>query len=129
MAKYYKLLVISLCLLLTACQEGGEAGDLWGQWKMVGTAPKYIAFSGSVAAFRTTYNNKLTHEIFGNFQNTGDSVFIQCYSIKGDPADTTTIENDYGLKPFTNIRLKIEALDCGRLILSKGNKKWNFEKY
>ena len=51
MAKYFKILAVSYWLLaigsLTACQEGGDAGDLFGQWRLDGSDSKYISFSGA----------------------------------------------------------------------------------
>jgi len=129
MANYFKILIISASFLMTSCQEGKEAGDLHGQWKMDGSDSKYIAFSGSVSVFRSININKLENQVYGNFQHIGDSLFIQCYSIEGEPTDTTAVEIGYGFKPFNNIRMKIESLDSDKLILSKDNKVWSFEKY
>lgn len=54
-------------------------------------------------------------EVFGNFQHVGDSLFIQCYSIKELQTDTTIVEESYGFRPFNNIRLKIESIDDDNL--------------
>lgn len=131
MVRYYKhlFLLISSIFLLCSCQEGREAGDLWGQWKMVSDNSKHVAFSGATTVFREIEGNKLIHQIYGSFQHQGDSLFIQCHSIEGDPLDTLTIENDYGFKPFTNIRLKIDKLDDDNLVLSKDSQRWSFYKY
>lgn len=110
---------------LTACQEGGEAGDLWGQWRMTGSDSEYLGFSGSVFVFRSLSKG----DVYGNFQHTGDSLFMQCYSAKGLPSDTTMVEETFGFKPFDNIRVKIEALDGDILVLSKDSQTWNFYKY
>jgi len=129
MAKFYKHL-ISYLLLLTSylfisCQEGGDAGDLFGQWRLAGSDTKYISFSGSIAWIKNLNEN----ELYGNFQHVGDSLFIQCYSIKGIPEDTTLVENSFGFRPFNNIRLKIETLSSDRLLLRKDNQTWSFDKY
>ncbi len=129
MASYFKLFLISSIMLLAACQEGGEAGDLQGQWKMDGSESKFMALSGSVTVFRYIIDNKLSNEIYGNFQRAGDSLFIQCHSVKGEAYDTLIIETKYGFKPFNNIRLKVETLDTDKLILSKSGQIWSFEKY
>ena len=68
-------------------------------------------------------------EVFGNFQHVGDSLFIQCYSIKEQQTDTTIVEESYGFRPFNNIRLKIESIDDDNLLISKGDRKWSFYKY
>ena len=73
--------------------------------------------------------NLKENELYGNFQHVGDSIFIQCYSIKGIPEDTTLVENSFGFRPFNNIRLKIEALSSDRLQLRQNNQTWSFEKY
>ena len=127
MAKYFKhiLLLTSYFLLLTSCQEGSEAGDLFGQWRQTGSDTNYMSFSGSVALFR----NSLEGRVYGNFQHKGDSLFIQCYSSEGMPEDTVIVEQAFGLKPFKNIRVKIDVLDSDCLILSKDDKTWSFNKY
>lgn len=125
MANYFKyiLLLTSSIFLLTSCQEGGEAGDLLGQWRM--TEKHYISFSGSV----TRFYNAAGREVFGNFQHTGDSLFIQCYSAHQDRSDTIMIEESFGFKPINNIRVKIATLDSDQLILTQGTKTWSFHKY
>jgi len=134
MAKYFKSfrywLLAGGCWLLTigslvSSQEGSEAGDLLGQWRLAGSDTHYISFSGSVALLRTS----ITNRVFGNFQHVGDSLFIQCYSAEGLRSDTTMVEDSFGFKPFNNIRLKIETLDGDVLLLSKDNQKWSFYKY
>lgn len=131
MAKYFKhiLLLTSYFFLLSSCQEGSEAGDLLGQWRLTGSDTNYMSFSGSVALFRTTNNGYLEAQIYGNFQHQGDSLFIQCYSEKGLRLDTVIVEESFGFKPFNNIRVKIEALDNDHLILKKDQQSWTFNKY
>ena len=126
MAKFCKLLPFYfLTLLLFSCQEGGEAGDLLGQWRLTDSDTKYISFSGSITWIKNLNDN----EVYGNFQHQGDSLFMQCFSKLGIAADTTLIEQTFGFGPFTDIRLKIDKLDDDNLVLSKGNQRWNFYKY
>lgn len=142
MARYYKHSIFCFFILLffysslVSCQEGGDAGDLLGQWRLeesvatlenssVSPVHYYLSFSGSVTRFRTDGGSS----VFGNFQHVGDSVFIQCYSVHGNRSDTTLVENRYGFKPFNDIRLKIESLDSDHLVLSKDGTLWNFDKY
>ena len=126
MARFYKyIFLLTSYIFLLSCQEGGDAGDLLGQWRLSGSNTKYISFSGSV----TWFKNLNESEVYGNFQHIGDSLFIQCYSINGEPSDTTLIENGFGFKPFNNIRLKIETLSSDRLLLRKDNQTWTFDKY
>ena len=125
MARFFKILSLTAIILLTACDEGRDAGDLHGQWRMSGSDTKFIGFSGSVTMFRSLTEG----EVFGNFQHVGDSLFIQCYSIKELQTDTTIVEESYGFRPFNNIRLKIESIDNDNLLLSKGDRKWSFYKY
>lgn len=131
MAKYYKyiFLLISSLFLLSSCQEGSEAGDLIGQWRMADTDNRYVAFSGAVAVFRVVNNGFMDSQIYGNFQRQNDSLFIQCYSIKEERSDTVAVEETFGFKPFNNIRVKIETINGDILILSKDGKTWNFRKY
>ena len=116
---------------IISCQEGRDAGDLLGQWRMVDSDSKYISFSGSITQFRYVNDGVLQHYVFGNFQHVGDSLFIQCYSINEEQkaTDTELIENTFEMKPFSDIRVKIEVLDSKHLSLSKNGKMWNFYKY
>ncbi len=129
MAKFYKYLIFSLSQFLIfpiySCQEGREAGDLWGQWRMDGSDSKYISFSGSVVWLKDLN----VSDIYGNFQHQGDSLFVQCYSIKGEKSDTIVVEQSFGFKPIHNIRLKITTLDSNHLMLTKEGQSWNFHKY
>ena len=131
MARFFKSLftitfsLFTITFTLMSCQEGREAGDLLGQWRMVGSDTKYISFSGSITWIRSLPDD----EVFGNFQHIGDSLFIQCYSIEGNVADTILIEEKYAFKPFNNIRVKIESLTSDKLIISKNSQNWSFDKY
>jgi hypothetical protein len=126
MAKFFKTIIILFMALFTSCQEGSEAGDLLGQWRMQTSEPLHISFSGSVAMFRQSNNGQ---QVFGNFQHVGDSLFIQCYSVYGEQADTIFIESTFGFKPFNNIRVKIAALDNDQLVITKGSQTWSLHKY
>ena len=126
MVRFFKSSVLLLCmLLLSSCQEGGEAGDLFGQWRLAGHDTQYISFSGSITLLRSTDET----EVFGNFQHVGDSLFIQCYSIEALPLDTVVVEQTFGFSPFNNIRLRIENIKSDCLVLSKDGRIWSFEKY
>ena len=127
MARFYKhlFLLTSSIFLLSSCQEGREAGDLFGQWRLKGSESKYISFSGAVTLLRSIDEG----EVFGNFQHINDSLFIQCVSVNASPTDTAFIENGFGFKPFENIRLKINTLNDDDLVLSKDGKTWSFYKY
>ena len=121
----YILLLTSSIFLLTSCQEGSEAGDLFGMWKMADSDTKYVSFSGSIALIRGIHKG----EVFGNFQHKGDSLFIQCFSKEELKSDTVMVEESFGFKPFNNIRVKIESLNGDIMVLSKDGQKWNFYKY
>lgn len=130
MARFFKhlLALASYLLLLTSsisCQEGGEAGDFFGQWRMKGTEGKYISFSGSTTWLKSMGEG----DVFGNFQHVGDSLIIQCYSINATPGDTAIVEQAFGWKPINDIRLKIDVLDGDNLVVSKGGQTWSFYKY
>ena len=126
MARFFKyIFLLTSSIFLLSCQEGGDAGDLWGQWRLTGSDTQYISFSGSIVWVKNLGEN----ELYGNFQHTGDSLFIQCYSINGIPQDTSLVENTFGFRPFNNIRLKIEELSSDRLQLSRDNRTWRFDKY
>lgn len=127
------LLVALLCVLFlpvatTSCQEGHEAGDLLGQWRL--TDSQYLCLSGRVVLFRTISKG----EVYGNFQHQGDSLFMQCYTSERpmfDPSavDTVLVEQGFGMKPFNNIRLKIVNLSDDRLELSDGTRTWSLVKW
>ena len=125
MAKFYKLLAIGCWLLAASCQEGRDAGELLGQWKLMDKEDMYVSFSGTITQFRK--NNG--QAVFAKFQHVGDSLFIQCSSIYQEKSDTTIIEEEYGMKPFDNIRLRIDVLDGDRLTLSKDGQHWVLQKY
>ena len=130
MARFFKYFLFSLfaihfSILVSSCQEGREAGDLLGQWRMDNTDSKYISFSGSIVWIKDLNMGAVN----GNFQHTGDSLFIQCYSEKAEKADTIMVEESFGFKPFNNIRLKIEQLDNDHITLSKNGKTWIFNKW
>ncbi len=142
MARYFKFIVHSaqfivlllafpLTLTFSSCQEGRDAGDLLGQWRMTGSDSKYVSFSGSIAEFRYVEDGALRQFVFGNFQHVGDSLFIQCHSIDEEQKiiDKELIENTYNMKPSDNIRVKIEVLDDNHLSLSKDGQWWYFYKY
>ena len=116
--------LLAVSASFTSCQEGGEAGDLFGQWRM--TESKYVSFSGSIVSFRGISSAR---EVFGKFQHVGDSLFMQCSSIRQEKADTTMVEDEFGMKPFTNNRLRIDAVDSDRLLFSKDGQRWTLEKY
>ena len=111
--------------MLSSCQEGGEAGDLFGMWRLADSDTSYLSFSGSVSLFQ----NSIEDRIYGNFQHVGDSLFIQCYSNKELKSDTVTVEEVFGFKPFNNIRVKIETLNGDIMVLSKDGQHWDFHKY
>ena len=129
MANYFRVKTIGCWLLaigsLCACQEGREAGDLLGQWRMADSDTNYISFAGSV----TRLNSIDEGLVYGNFQHSGDSLFIQCYSVEGTPSDTAIVERTFGFRPFNNIRMKVQSLSSDRLVLSKDGQTWNFCKY
>ena len=64
MARFYKLISLFAIILLISCEEGREAGKLYGQWRMSGSDTKYISFSGSI----TSIKDLVEGEVFGNFQ-------------------------------------------------------------
>lgn len=133
MVKYFKyiFLLTSFLFFLISCQEGREAGDLFGQWHMDSQESNYIGFSGSVTVLRniTGINSNSMRQVYGNFQHVGDSLFIQCYSAEALRTDTTMVEESFGFKPFNNIRVKIESLNGDILVLSKDHQTWSFYKY
>ena len=131
MEKYFKalllLLLASCSHALSSCQEGGDAGDLFGQWRLADSNSLYISFSGSVAWLKEPSASPLG--VYGNFQHKGDSLFVQCYSAEALASDTTLVETSFGFRPFGNLRMKVETLSADRLVLSQGSRQWTFYKY
>ena len=125
MARFFNTIIALSLLLLVSCQEAGEAGDLFGQWRLADSDTKYVSFSGSLTLFRSISEG----EVYGKFQHVGDSLFIQCLSIYGVPSDTAIVEKSFGFQPFGDIRLRIEALSNDKIVLSKGQRQWKFRKY
>jgi len=129
MVRFFKYIILltSSILLLTSCQEGSDAGDLLGQWRMNNTDNQYMSFSGGIVWIKTVPDKNFG--VFGNFQHKGDSLFIQCFSKEELKSDTVMVEENFGFKPFNNIRVKIESLNGDIMVLSKDGQKWNFYKY
>ena len=131
MARYFKTLGVGCCLLavglFSSCQEGKEAGDLWGQWRMADSDRLYISFSGHIARLQDTHHGEIF--VYGNFQHVGDSIFLQCFSKEGVAKDTTMVEEAFGFKPFNNIRLKVVSVNSDRLVPSKDQQTWSFSSY
>jgi hypothetical protein len=125
MGKFFRLTFILAIASLVACQDGREAGDLWGQWRLKDSDTHYLSFAGSVALFRIIPER----QVYANFQHVADSLFIQCCSVNADPADTIAIESKFGMKPFTNIRLKVQTIEDQTLVLTDGENHWAFRKY
>jgi len=125
MARYFKQFIVLVSLLMASCQEGGDAGDLQGQWRATDCATKSVSFSGSIVLFRSTDEG----QVFGNCRHVGDSLFIECVSPTAIQSDTALVEQGFGMKPFTRIRLHIDVLDSDRLILSKDGQLWSYEKW
>ena len=126
MARFFKyIFLLTSSIFLFYRHACSVAGDLLGQWRLSGSDTKYISFSGSIVWVKNLGEN----ELYGNFQHVGDSLFIQCYSIKGIPEDTILVEKSFGFKTFNNIRLKVETLSSDRLQLSQDNQTWTFDKY
>jgi hypothetical protein len=125
MARFSKLLLLLGLLLTASCQEGGEAGDLFGQWRMEGSDTKYLSFSGSLLLFKSMGEG----EVYGSFRHRGDSLFMQCYSVQGRASDTALVEQTFGKCPFANVRLHIDKADGDRLVLSSGTQQWSFYQY
>ena len=45
MAKFFKyIFLLTSYIFLLSCQEGGDAGDLLGQWRLSGSDTQYISF-------------------------------------------------------------------------------------
>ncbi|MBR1547175.1 MAG: hypothetical protein IJ637_00410 [Prevotella sp.] len=118
--------LLLLCLL-ASCQEGADAGRLFGQWRLGGTTTEYISFSGPLAVFRSSSDPG--RQVFGNYQHHGDSLFIQCYSIHGQAADTTLVEDRFGMRPLSDIRLHVDVLAADHIQLSSHGRSWVLHKY
>ena len=135
MEKYYRhthrlspfLFFYFLIFSFSSCQEGHEAGDLWGQWRLADSGAKYVSFSGSVALLKDLDISGLG--VYGNFQHRGDSLFVQCYSSQEERSDTAVVEESFGFRPFRDIRLRVESLSGDRLVLSSGSRSWTFYSY
>ena len=127
MVKYFKTVLSAFVLICSfvSCHEGHEAGDLLGMWRMDGSDTHYLKFSGHIVNV-TVYGND---EVWGNYSREGDSIYIQCYSLYGRLNDTIIVEEQFGFKPFNDIRMRIETLNSERLVLSKDGKVWSFYQY
>jgi hypothetical protein len=129
MARFCKYIILftSYIFLLSSCQEGGEAGDLFGMWRLKHSDTKSISFAGSIVLFRDTNGT----QIYGHFSHVSDSLYIECISTQGTHTkeEVDFIETGFGFKPFNDIRLRINTLDDDNLVLSKDGSTWSFYKY
>lgn len=127
MARFFRntFFAIITMVALVSCEEGREAGDLYGQWRLVGGDNIYVSFSGSLVIMRKTNYS----EVYGNFQHVGDSLFMQYYPNNEEPLDTLTLEEELHFKPMNNVRTRITELSGKRLTLTRGSDTWCFEKY
>ncbi len=139
MAKFYKYFCFVLLFLLTACQNEGDIGSLYGQWKLTNSHVNgenklfdniYFSFQGKVVWVKSVNaDNHTYNDVFGNFQHVGDSLLINFVQKSELTTTASLIEERCGFADADNVRVLIRNLDSSELILLDGDNYWNFEKY
>lgn len=139
MGRFYKYFCLLSFFLLSACQNEGDIGYLYGQWSLKssyinGENKKYdniyFSFQGkvvwvkSVNATYHTYN-----DVFGNFDHVGDSILFSFVQKSESTTTTFLIKEKCGFSDADNVRLLIKNIDSSELILIDRDNYWYFEKY
>lgn len=136
--------VLALCLTMgwSACQENGDIGDLYGQWKLISRSEGseheplaegygyYLSFQGKVVWAKVSYDEAHSYtDVFGNFQHEGNQLRMQFYQVVSGNSPEAIVSGRFGFEHPEDIRLEICTLDGDRLILSDGQRQWSFEHY
>ncbi len=137
----YPLISLITLLLLPSCDVGDYIGDRFGRWQITTIqTPDSIAtptdlfydFQSKVHIAHVLYEEEhRTLDLHGLARQEGDSLFIKYL-----PMDSTgntmrefiskrfLIEDDY-----TDVRFHILRLDGSRMILERGNRRWELRAY
>ena len=130
-----------ILLLLPSCDVGDYIGDIFGRWQITSIqTPDSIAtptdlfydFQAKVHVAHVLYEDEhRTLDLHGLARQEGDSLFIK-YLPMDDIGDTMRdyltrrflIEDDY-----SDVRFHILKLDGSKMILEKGNRRWELRSY
>ena len=137
----YPLISLITLLLLPSCDVGDYIGDRFGRWQITSIqTPDSIAtptdlfydFQSKVHVAHVLYEEEhRTLDLHGLARQEGDSLFIKYL-----PMDSTgntmrefiskrfLIEDDY-----SDVRFHILKLDGSRMILERGNRRWELRAY
>ena len=135
------LLLLFYSFSLSSCDVGDYIGDIFGRWQITSIqTPDSIAkptdlfydFQSKVHVAHVLYEEEhRTLDLHGLARQEGDSLFIKYL-----PTDNTgntmrefiskrfLIEDDY-----TDVRFHILKLDGSRMILERGNRRWELRAY
>ena len=135
------LLLLFYTFSLSSCDVGDYIGDIFGRWQITSIqTPDSIAkptdlfydFQSKVHVAHVLYEEEhRTLDLHGLARQEGDSLFIKYL-----PMDNTgntmrefiskrfLIEDDY-----TDVRFHILRLDGSRMILERGNRRWELRAY
>ncbi len=137
----YPLISLILLLLLPSCNVGSDIGGLFGRWQITTIqTPDSIAtptdlfydFQSKVHIAHVLYEDEhRTLDLHGLARQEGDSLFIK-YLPMDDTGNTMRefisnrflIEDDYN-----DVRFHILRLDGSRMILERGNRRWELRSY
>jgi hypothetical protein len=135
--------MLTIGLLLTACTNDGDIGDLYGQWQLTAVetsdsvlyAPSncFLSFQSQTVQSRIVYPEAhVAANVTGNYQHVSDSLLMQFYLVNDDyenlTADTLMVRY-YRFPSPRNMRFHILNLDNKKLILARGDALWSFRKY
>ena len=133
-------LVVMLLYTASCTHNDGDIGDLYGRWQLtemhVGDSvarPNDIFFSFQSSVVFTSYCHYDIHEaqdFRGIYRREADSMLISYYT------DTTYADKvqefmttRLGIADYTDVRLRVVALDDDRLRLSNDGIDWTFRHF
>lgn len=139
MARYFNFYILVLLLLFVSCQNEGDIGSLYGQWALKtsfvnGQSSEhdnlYFSFQGKVVwAKSVNASNHTYNDVFGRFDQVGDSIMMNFVQKSEYTTPRSLIEEKCGFSDADNVRVLIKELDSSKMILSDGDNHWLFEKF
>lgn len=139
MAKYFNFFIFFFLLCFVSCQNEGDIGSLYGQWALKSSLINgqtkehdnlYFSFQGKVVwAKSVNASNHTYNDVFGNFNQVGDSILMNFVQKSEYTTTKSLIEEKCGFSDADNVRVLIKELDSSKMILSDRDNYWIFEKF
>lgn len=132
---------IGVTMVLGACRNEDNIGDLFGQWQLVqysengvGVNPAagsqcYISFEDHTAWVKSVDADIHDYQsVFASYEHRGDSLVMEFITRYGQ-SDSLLIEQILHFPSFSNSRFGVSKLDKESLILQSESKVWKWRKY